>query len=121
MQNGSGTFDPFFVINNISDFGKVKIGEQFQIKRPISGDNSNGYRYGTSIDTSIWLSYRWKKNFSTSLKINFDYLGNIDGEDDQMNKRMSPVMDSKILVIKNLTLVLVLTMLMLLITLKIIG
>ena len=95
MQNGSGTFDPFFVINNISDFGKVKIGEQFQIKRPISGDNSNGYRYGTSIDTSIWLSYRWKKNFSTSLKINFDYLGNIDGEDDQMNKRMSPVMDSK--------------------------
>ena len=69
--------------------------QQFQIKRPISGDNSNGYRYGTSIDTSIWLSYRWKKNFSTSLKINFDYLGNIDGEDDQMNKRMSPVMDSK--------------------------
>ena len=56
------------------------------------------------------------ENFSTSLKINFDYLGNIDGEDDQMNKRMSPEWIQKILVIKNLTLVLVLTMLMLLIT-----
>ena len=32
MQNGSGTFDPFFVINNVSDFRKVKLGKQFQIK-----------------------------------------------------------------------------------------
>ena len=31
-----------------------------------------------------------EKNFSTSLKINFDYLGNIDGEDDQMNKKNEP-------------------------------
>ena len=32
MQNGSGTFDPFLVLNNVNNFGKIKIGEQFQIK-----------------------------------------------------------------------------------------
>ena len=34
MQNGSGTYDPFFVLNNVNNIGKVKIGEQFMIKKP---------------------------------------------------------------------------------------
>ena len=42
----------------------------------------------------IWLSHSWKTNFSTSVKINYNYLAKMNGED-QMNKRMSPVMDSK--------------------------
>ncbi|MBD23032.1 MAG: hypothetical protein CL572_05160 [Alphaproteobacteria bacterium] len=95
MQNGSGTFDPFFVLNNVNNFGKIKIGEQFHIKKPIFGDNSNGYHYGMSIDSSIWISYRWIENFSTSFKINYNYLGKMNGHDDEMNKRMNPAMDSK--------------------------
>ena len=95
MQNGSGTFDPFFVINNVSDLRKVKLGKQFQIKKSIFGHNSEGYSYGTSANALIWLSHSWKTNFSTSVKINYNYLAKMNGEDDQMNKRMSPVMDSK--------------------------
>ena len=41
MQNGSGTFDPFFVINNVSDFRKVKLGKQ--LLKSIFGHNSEGY------------------------------------------------------------------------------
>ena len=95
MQNGSGTFDPFFVFNNVNNFGKIKIGEQFYIKKPLSGDNSNGYHYGMLIDSSIWLSYRWIEYLSTSFKINYNYQGEMNGQDDEMNKRMSPVMDSQ--------------------------
>lgn len=95
MQNGSGTYDPFFSLNNVNNIGKVKIGEQFMIKKPIFGDNSNGYHYGNSINTSIWFSYRWIKNFSTSFKINYNFFGKMEGEDNEMNKRMSPAMDSK--------------------------
>ena len=95
MQNGSGTVDPFFIFNNVNNFEKLKIGEQFLIKKPMFGDNSHGYHYGTSINSSVWLSYRWIKNFSTSFKINYDYLAQMRGEDHEMNKRMNPVMDSK--------------------------
>ena len=95
MQNGTGTFDPYFLINNVNNFEKVKIGEQFIIKKPVSGDNSNGYHYGTSIDTTIWSSYRWLDNVSTSIKFKYKYLGQIYGSDDEMNKRMNPSMDSK--------------------------
>ncbi len=94
MQNGSGTFDPFLVLNNVNNFGLIKIGEQFQIKRPISGNNSNGYHYGTSIDSSVWLSYRWIDNISTSFKVNYNYLAKMHGEDKEMSKRMNPTMDS---------------------------
>ncbi len=95
MQNGTGTFDPYFLINNVNNFEKVKIGEQFIFKKPVSGDNSNGYHYGTSIDTTIWSSYRWLDNVSTSIKFKYKYLGQIYGSDDEMNKRMNPSMDSK--------------------------
>ena len=94
MQNGTGTFDPYFLINNVNSFGNVKIGEQFIVKKPLSGDNSNGYHYGSSIDTTIWTSYRWRDNVSSSIKFNYNYLGQLNGSDDEMNKRMSPMMDS---------------------------
>ena len=94
MQNGTGTFDPYFLINNVNNFDKVKVGEQFIIKKPVSGDNRNGYHYGTTIDTTIWSSYRWLENVSTAIKFNYKYLGQINGSDDEMNKRMNPSMDS---------------------------
>ena len=29
MQNGTGTYDTFFLLNNLNEFGKFKVGEQF--------------------------------------------------------------------------------------------
>ena len=94
MQNGTGTFDPYFLINNVNNFEKVKIGEQFIIKKPVSGDNLMVITM-VLIDTTIWSSYRWLDNVSTSIKFKYKYLGQICGSDDEMNKRMNPSMDSK--------------------------
>ncbi len=94
MQNGSGTFDSFIFLNNVSDFGKIKVGEQIFFKKPSSGKNSKDYKYGNYFDSTLWASYRWINNVSTSLKFNYVYQGNMHGADNEMNPRMSPVMDS---------------------------
>ncbi len=95
MQNGSGTLDPFFFINNVNDFGKVKLGEQFYVKIPASGKNSKDYEYGENFDATVWSSYRWLDNLSTSVKINYNYQKKMEGSDNEMNPRMSPAMDSR--------------------------
>lgn len=95
MQNGSGTFDPFFILNNVNSFGKFKLGEQIFFKLPLSGKNSEGYQHGNDYKASFWMSYLWLNNISTSININYKFKGNMEGEDDEMNPRMSPVMDSR--------------------------
>ncbi len=94
MQNGTGTYDPFFFINNVNDLGKIKVGQQFSFKTSASGKNSKNYSYGDMYDTTLWSSYRWLNNLSTSLKINYNYQKDMNGADNEMNPRMSPAMDS---------------------------
>ena len=53
MQNGTGTYDSFFLINNLNEFGKFKVGEQFFFKLPVSGKNDYGYRYGKDIGLNL--------------------------------------------------------------------
>ena len=95
MQNGSGTVDPFLFVNNVSDFNKLKIGQQVYFKFPANGKNSKGYQYGNNFNSKLWFSYRWLDNLSSSLKITYDSLSNMSGEDNEFNFRMSPAMDSK--------------------------
>ena len=95
MQNGTGTLDPFIFLNNVNNLGKFKIGEQILFKTNFSKHNSKGYHYGNLIDLKTWISYRCLKNLSTSLKINYKYQEKMFGSDDEMNKRMSPAMDSR--------------------------
>ena len=95
MQNGTGTFDPFFFINNVNNIGKIKIGQQFFFKKPASGENSKNYKYGETFNCDIWSSYRWLDNLSTSFKLNYNYQNKMKGSDNEMNPRMSPSMDSR--------------------------
>lgn len=94
MQNGSGTFDPYFFLNNIHSLGRFKIGEQFIYKNSIFGKNSKDYSYGDNYNATFWSSFRWLDNVSSSLKINYDYREKMNGSDNEMNPRMSPSMDS---------------------------
>ena len=94
MQNGTGTYDLIFFLNNVKKIGKVKIGEQFFFKRGISGNNSKNYSYGDVFDFNIWSSFRWIDSISSSIKINYSYEKKMDGSDNEMNPRMSPAMDS---------------------------
>ncbi len=95
MQNGTGTYDAFFLINNLNEFGKFKVGEQLFFKLPVSGKNGYGYRYGKDFGLNLWVSYRFFQYLSGSFKINYQYKGEMEGFDNEMNKRMSPAMDSK--------------------------
>ena len=95
MQNGTGTYDTFLLLNNLNKLGKFKIGEQFFFKLPVSGKNEYGYKYGKDIGLNLWVSYRFFQYLSGSFKINYQYKGEMEGFDNQMNKRMSPAMDSK--------------------------
>ena len=95
MQNGTGTYDAFFLLNNLNEFGKFKVGEQFFFKLPVSGKNDYGYKYGKDISLNLWVSYRFFQYLSGSLKINYNYKGEMEGFDNEMNKRASHAMDPK--------------------------
>lgn len=94
MQNGTGTYDSYFLFNNINIFGKIRVGEQIFFKTPMSGKNDNNYKYGNDFNLKFWSSYRVIDQISTSLNLNYKYKGKFKGTDDEMNKRMSPAMDS---------------------------
>jgi hypothetical protein len=94
MQNGTGTYDSYFLFNNVNIFGKLRIGEQIFFKMPVSGKNDNNYKYGNDFNLKLWYSYRIIDQLSTSINFNYKYKGKIKGTDDEMNKRMSPAMDS---------------------------
>ena len=43
----------FFLINNLNEFGKFKVGEQFFSKLPVSDKNDYGYRYGKDFGLNL--------------------------------------------------------------------
>lgn len=94
MQNGTGTFDSHFLINNINIIKKFRFGEQIYFKLPASGHNTKGYKYGKELNVNLWMSYRILNELSGSVKLAYDYKDKMSGSDNEMNKRMSPVMDS---------------------------
>ena len=94
MQNGTGTYDLLFFLNNINKIGKLKIGEQLLYKKALSGNNSKNYKYGDIFELNIWSSYRWVDTVSSSIKISYNYQKKMNGSDNEMNPRMSPAMDS---------------------------
>ena len=56
MQNGTGTFDPFFFINNVNNIGKNKDRTAIFLQKPASGENSKNYKYGETFNCDIWSS-----------------------------------------------------------------
>ena len=94
MQNGTGTYDPFLLINNLYILNKFRVGQQLYFKSPASGKNNKGYKYGHNMKVNLWTSYRFIEQLSLSLKLNYDLKTRMKGSDNEMTKRMSPSMDS---------------------------
>ena len=94
MQNGSGTLDNFIFINNVKKIGRLKVGERVLYKKTFTGKNVKGYKYGELFEAALWSSYSWKKNLSSSVKIDYSFRKKMNGSDNEMNPRMSPAMDS---------------------------
>ena len=45
MQNGTGTYDGFFLITNLNEFGKFKVGEQFFFKFARNFDEAENFAF----------------------------------------------------------------------------
>ena len=82
------------LINNVNIIKKFRFGEQIHFKLPASGNNSKGYKHGKELDLNLWMSYRIFNELSGSVKLSYNYKDKMSGSDNEMNKRMSPVMDS---------------------------
>ena len=69
MQNGSGTYDPYILLNIFKNIDKIKYGAQFSFKFRPGDSNKYGYKYGNFFDSNIWTSYNFVHFISSSLKI----------------------------------------------------
>ena len=94
MQNGSGTWDPYALLNFRKKIHEIKYGAQFFYKVRPGDSNNYGYKYGNFLDTNIWTSYNFINFLSASFKINFKSLNKMKGYDNALNARMSPAMDA---------------------------
>jgi len=92
MQIGSGTFD---LLPGITYLGQTKNwswGSQ-AIATLRLGDNSNDYRLGDQLMLTGWAAYNWTDWLSTSIRLNGQTWGNIDGADSRLNPMMIPTAD----------------------------
>lgn len=93
MQNGTGTNDFFFLTNGIYNINKIKLGSQIYYKKHLGSVNKNKYKYGDHFRLNLWVSYRYFINLSQSLKLVYEKKNEMIGSDNEMNPRMSPVLD----------------------------
>ncbi len=95
MQLGSGTFD---FLPGISYTGLTQDwGWGTQMIGTIrTGKNSDHYRLGDRLDSSLWVSRIWTNWISTSLRMNGQWWGNIKGADPELNPKMMPTANPEI-------------------------
>lgn len=83
MQLGSGTYD---LMPGITYFARENAwgwGAQYKSTLRL-GDNAEGYSFGNKHTVTAWSSYSWIPALSTSLRLEAETEGDIDGIDNQV-------------------------------------
>jgi len=83
MQLGSGTYDLLPGITYQTHQGKWNFGAQYTATIR-TGENSEDYRLGDELNFTGWASYSWLHNLSTSVRLAYLEVGNIDGADPEI-------------------------------------
>lgn len=83
MQLGSGTFDLLPGITYQRYKGKWNFGGQYMATIR-TGENSEDYTLGDQHQLSGWAAYSLRHDLSASLRLAYQHVSNIDGEDDQI-------------------------------------
>lgn len=81
MQLGSGTWDTLL---GVVYWGKEKQwgwGAQYLATLPLESENSEGWRYGNKQEGTAWVSYEWKPDLVTSVRLRGETQGKIRGID----------------------------------------
>lgn len=87
MQMGSGTYDLLPGITYQRYQGKWNLGAQYMATIR-TGENSEDYTLGDEHKVNTWVSYAWQHHLSTSVRLAYSDVANIDGADPKM---MAPV------------------------------
>jgi len=80
MQLGSGTYDLLPGVTYQMYQGKWNVGAQYMATIR-TGENDEDYTLGDEHKITTWVSYAWRHNLSTSLRLAYQDVSNIDGDD----------------------------------------
>lgn len=83
MQMGSGTYDLLPGITYQMYQGKWNFGAQYMATIR-TGENSEDYTFGDEHKTTAWVSYAWQHNLSSSVRLAYQDVSNIDGADSKI-------------------------------------
>jgi len=92
MQLGSGTVDLLPGITYLGESDDWSWGGQLQGTIHV-GRNNEGYTLGDRVALSAWGARRWCRWMSTSLRLEGQSWGDIDGRDSELNPAMVPTAD----------------------------
>lgn len=94
MQPGSGTFDLKPGITWLGQTDQWSWGAQLGATVRL-GRNNRGYSLGDRLEASVWGARKWSDVLSTSLRLDAQGWGNINGDDDELNPDMVPTADPR--------------------------
>ncbi len=86
MQPGSGTYDLMPGLTYLGNNDSLSWGAQGVGTIRLS-DNDNDYSLGDRFNLTTWIVRDWTSQFSSSLRVNGEWWGNIDGSD----RKLSPM------------------------------
>jgi hypothetical protein len=89
MQIGSGSYEllpgvSYKAYQNSYSYG-AQVNAIFRLD-----DNNSGYRFGDSLNLTAWTAKKLNEAFSISSRLNYTVTQKVSGEDDSLNKMMSP-------------------------------
>lgn len=80
MQLGSGSVDLMPGITYLVQSGKTTFSTQLS-SLIRTGYNSVGYKLGNEMGLNLWFAYQWMRFLSSSMRLEGNWSGNIDGVD----------------------------------------
>lgn len=92
MQLGSGTYDLMPGITYLGQNADFSWGAQALATIRL-GENDNDYTLGDKLEVGGWLQRKWSDSFSTSVRLNAQSWGDIDGADPDLNPMMVATAD----------------------------
>ena len=91
MQLGSGTWDAQVGTTYLKQYASSSFGAQASYLHRW-GENSEGYTLGNKFNATFWTAYAFSKKVSSSLRLDYQNVDSIDGEDKTfMSPTMAPV------------------------------
>ena len=92
MQIGSGTWDPTLAATYFTVTSKYGWGGDIRNTFRLH-ENKNGYNWGNLFKATSWYAKNWSQAFTTTLRLELEERGNIQGRDEDLNPMMAYTAD----------------------------